>query len=90
MKVTIIGQEPIYIDDEQGERLKLAIMRGVERVVINGDMYKASVITAVTHEEAPKVRNWLLEAGPVVKHERARLDSIAIKRFKQRRQQMGI
>ena len=51
MKVTIIGQEPIYIDEEQAERLKAAIGQGKEWLLIEGNLYKTSSITAITDGE---------------------------------------
>ncbi len=53
MKVTLVGQEPLFIDNQKGQELMQLVARGVEYVVIDGNMYKTSTVTAIKAGNKP-------------------------------------
>jgi hypothetical protein len=53
MRIVIIDCEDIYVDDQRGLSLQKAIMSKQPTVLINGNLYRTSSITAVTDEKEP-------------------------------------
>lgn len=87
MKITFIDQPAVYVSDERGEALKEQLMIGAKMLDIDGNLYSASSITAITKGSAPSEWGKTTDAKRITapKHERAEEDSPGYKRYKQMR-----
>lgn len=83
MKISIVGQTPIYVSRERGELIKKRLANGIEYFDINGNMYKASTITAITYESDPSQYGHDVDAKRLAapKHERATEESPGFLKF---------
>ena len=94
MKVYLIGIDPIYVDEQQGTLIKRAVANKADYISIDGELYKTSVITAITNETESNESMWGTTpperrlAAPA--HVRAELDSEKYKAYKERRKTLGI
>lgn len=55
MKVVVINQDPLDVDDEQGLKLMQSIASGAEVVIVNGEMVKTSAIMGIRNDNQPDV-----------------------------------
>ena len=50
MKVIVINQEPLEVTPEQASKIMNDVALGAERVIIRGEMVKASVIVGIRND----------------------------------------
>ena len=91
MKISFIGQPPIYVSKERGETIQEQLMIGAKMFNIDGNTYAASTISAITKESAPSEwgRNSDAKRITAPKHERAEVDSPGFRKFKEARQRLN-
>lgn len=53
MKVIVINQDPISVTEEQGIKLMKSMAAGVEVLIIDGEMIKASAIMGIRKDNDP-------------------------------------
>lgn len=85
MKIAFFDGKPIYVSKERGEALQQQLMIGAKLIDIDGNLYNASSIKAVTKESDPS--QWGHDVSKkrlnAAKHERASVDSVGYKKFLQ-------
>jgi hypothetical protein len=60
MKITIAGNEPIYVDYDRGEAVKQAIISNQEYIEVDGCLIKTTAILAVTDEVKPEPKKFVM------------------------------
>lgn len=92
MKIYIMNQEPIYIDEERGVKIQQALLNGAEYISIDGELYKSSVVAAITKESEPRP----VQYGKYIPTKLKEIVNTNLKpgegleKYKQRREELGL
>jgi hypothetical protein len=92
MKITIIGNGPIFLDKERADAVKQAIINGQEYIDIDGNFIRCSSISAITDEDEPSKKFFLVGQSPSKNKrlEAPKGDGSGYKKFQEMKRRFGL